>query len=563
MSDNKNKEESNLFEGENVDLTSPATIVPIDETDPAVLGNNIPTEGISRVTIGSFVEDGEKATINTASPLLQNERAVDSVLPVEEPATIEPEEEIEVDVEPADDVDVEEDINVDEDGNPVSDGLDAFRSELRAAVDGDYDGDPAPVNEEEDEGEPVDAIPVESIPTEAVKLDDSVNEHKWSPIVEKDIPIEEEMITEEEEEKPVDLEAEEDDAEYKEFLNDLTDKLHLPATTVDLSDFSVGKPISASSVLSTMNSGKSIDSSDWALHSTGIPITMRKFTGVELKNLQAVSTGRRNRQNAVFERWNLIYEHDANPYKPDNVQDWARCINANDEQDIFFAVYDATFHNANHIPYTCDDPKCGHAFISEHIPTYKMVKFEPEEYEKEFYHIRTKGPSKMEAKANASKRVVPISKDFAIRTKQASIWDVNFMYRLVGEEFFNKYSDTIDVMGYIDELYQIDYANHQIKPISYKKDDDDDDAKLAVNVKNRIIVYNRIIKQLTPDEYGTIISLSKSDPEKGNISYVIPECTCPKCGKTIAETPLDGSPNHGTIEGQLFTRRPLAIIANI
>lgn len=563
MSD-KNKLESNLFEGENVDLTSPAKIVPIDETDPSILGDAIPTEDVSKITIGSFVEDGTQPvnspiTIgNTASPLLQNERAVDSVL-AEEPATIEPEDE----EEPVDEIEDEEEpvdeVDVDENGDPISDGLDAFRSELRAAV--------------EEEDEPVDVVDEDDAPPvdedteyDAAPVDEAEEEPADDTPVEDlsdEIPIEEEMVGDEPVEEPVDLAAEEDDEAYKEFLNDITDKLHLPATTVDLSDFSIGNPISASSVLSTMNSGKSIDSSDWALHNTGIPISMRKFTGVELKNLQAVSTGRRNRQNAVFERWNLIYEHDTNPYKPKDVQEWAKCINAKDEQDIFFAIYDATFHNANHIPYTCDDPKCGHAFISEHIPTSKMVKFEPAEYKTDFYEIMEKGPAKMEAKANASKRVVPISKDFAIRTKQASIWDLNFIFRLVGEEFFNKYSDTIDVIGYIDELYQIDYANHQIKPINYKKDKNKDDASLAVNVKNRIIVYNRIIKQLTPDEYGTIISLSKEDPDKGSVSYVLPECRCPKCGKVIEEIPLDGSPKHGTIEGQLFTRRPLAIIANI
>lgn len=380
---------------------------------------------------------------------------------------------------------------------------------------------------------------------------------------EDELSLEEEMVSGDEEntnEVKGDLEQQDDEEKYNEFVDDLTNKLGLAAKRIDISGFKVAPPVSASSVLASMNTGKNIDSSDWALSCTKQPISMRKFTGVELKNLQNASTGRRNKQNAATERLGILYEHDTNPNKPGTVEDWTKTISARDEQDIFFAVYDASFHNANHIPYTCDDVKCGHTFISEHIPTDRMWKFDNEEDEAEFLAIRELGPSSNMGPIGR-KQPVPISDKFAVAAKDASLWDLNFMYRLVGPEFVQKYQDTVDVIGYIDEMYTINLEAGTISPINYTKKGTKE-ADLATNIKNRIIVYNRIIKQLSPDEYGALLSVTRNNTDGRKIKYVIPECTCPKCGKVISEKPLDGG-EYGTIEGQLFTRRPLAIIANI
>lgn len=583
MSENKVKEESNLFEGENVDLTSPAKIIPIDDSDPAVLGNAIPTEGISQIRINSYVDE----PTTTASPLLQQERPVDAILA---PETTEAKEDTQEEYAPEEVINssIEAEGEVDEDGHVLNDGLDGFRAELQEAIE-DTEEEAEPVEEDSEPAYsimgayPRDEESVEEAVTPLVKegpfenVDVKEEEikattapdpiKKEDAIEEEELSLEDEIAaelgTDNEDEEDIATDIEDDDQVYQDFLTDIGEKLHLPAKEIDISNFKIGNPISATSVLSTMNSGKSIDSSDWALHSTEIPITMRKFTGVELKNLQAVSTARRNRQNAIFERWNLIYEHDTNPNKPKDVQEWAKRINAKDENDIFFAVYDATFHNANHIPYTCKNPKCRHAFISEHIPTSKMVKFEPEEFRAEFESIRAQGPSDMKNRKVIKRGPIPISKNFAVTTKDASIWDINFMFRLVGEEFFNKYIDTIEVIGYIDDLFKINYQNGTVDPIQYKKDEGKDDANTAANVKNRIIIYNRIIKQLTPDEYGTLVSVTKEPDDANKVIYVLPECTCPKCGELIPERELNGSRENGTIEGQLFTRRPLAIIANI
>ena len=408
-------------------------------------------------------------------------------------------------------------------------------------------------------------IPV--IKNEQTEINESENVTVNEKIEEKsnddaELSLEDEMIGGEEDENVTgeDLEKQEDEEKYNEFVDDLTHKLGLAANRIDISGFKVAPPISASSVLASMNTGNNVDSSDWALSCTKQPISMRKFTGVELKNLQNASTGRRNRQNAATERLGILYEHDINPNKPDTVEDWSKTISARDEQDLFFAAYDASFHNANHIPYTCDDPKCGHTFISEHIPTNRMWKFDNREDEEEFLAIREQGPSTIKG-AIGRKAPVPISDKFAVAAKDASLWDLNFMYRLVGAEFVQKYQDTVDVIGYIDEMYSINIEAGTISPINYAKKGVKE-ADLATNIKNRIIVYNRIIKQLSPDEYGALLSVTRNNTDGRKIKYVIPECNCPKCGKLISEKPLDGG-EYGTIEGQLFTRRPLAIIANI
>lgn len=418
-----------------------------------------------------------------------------------------------------------------------------------------------PVDQEVEEGEAVDADEDAAEET-ANKVQPTIDSHttRFNP---NSIDLEDELIkdaNEDDEQAAIDLEEEENEKEFEELKEETTKAMNLAPSRIDLSQFTEKPPISASSVIKSMVSGKATDSTDWVLSNSKMPITMRKFTGVELKALAAYSTNRRSRVNSIYERFQMIYDHDMNPYKPKKLEDWAKTISASDEEDIYFAIYDATFHNANHIPYVCDNPDCQHPFISKHIPTSEMVKIS-DEFKEEFEAIRNQGPSATPNRLH-SKKLVPISDHFAIAVKDASLYDVNFIYRLVGPDFYRKYKDTMDVIGYIEDIYYIDVEKKTKQKIACKEGKPSDTVK---NIKNRIISYNRIITELSSDQLSLIMNAAVSDDEtpKRKVRYVLPQAVCPKCGKVIKETPLDGVDDNPTMEAQLFTRQPLAQMTNI
>lgn len=352
-----------------------------------------------------------------------------------------------------------------------------------------------------------------------------------------------------------DLSEEEMEKEMEAFTKQVSEAFDLAPNHINLSGFKVGAPVSAKSVLASLPNTN--DSSDWALSTSGIPISMRKFTGTELRDLASYASGRRNRLNTVTERYKMLYDHDTNPYKPDTVEAWAKTINATDNDDMYFCVYDATFHNANHIPYNCS---CGHSWISDHIPTSEMVRFEDPEFEKEFMEIREKGHYKGEFR-RITKKVVPVTDQIAVGIKNADLYDINFVYRLVGETFYEKYKDTLQLFPFIDEFYYINQATGTLQPIA--TEDRSKQGDLARNVKNRVIIFNRFIKSLDTDAYNVLIAAAgkPTDENEKKVSYVIPSAVCPKCGKVIEEVKLDGTDGN-SMENQLFTRRPLALIVN-
>jgi hypothetical protein len=388
---------------------------------------------------------------------------------------------------------------------------------------------------------PTDPEPIETVSANAESADDDLDK-------ELEEATNETEVTE-------DLSQEELDKEMEELAKQASETFDLAPNHIDLTGFKIGAPVSAKSVLASMPS--TADSSDWALATSGTPISMRKFNGTELRDLASYASGRRNRQNTITERYKMLYDHDTNPYKPDSVEAWAKTINAADNDDLYFCVYDATFHNANHIPYSCE---CGHSWISPHIPTSEMVKFDDPEFEAEFMAIRERGHYKGEFR-KVSKKIVPVTDHIAVGVKNADLYDINFVYRLVGQDFYTKYQDTLQIFPFIDEFYNIDLKNGRLQPIS--TDPRNKEGDLAKSIKNRVIIFNRIIKSLNPDEYNVLIAAAGKPVEgvERKISYVIPATTCPKCGKVIEEVPLDGEGGN-SMENQLFTRRPLALIVN-
>ena len=354
-----------------------------------------------------------------------------------------------------------------------------------------------------------------------------------------------------------DLSAEEDEKEREEFLAEVKKTFALPPQTIDLSDFSDKPPVSASSVLSALTTNGAEAASDWALWNSKMPITLRKFSGLDLKNMSDAAGGRRNNVNALYEKMRYIYDHDMNPNKPDTLEGWAKSIASTDINDIWFTVYDAAFHNSNHIPCVCEH--CNHSFISEHIPTIDMVKFPDEKFKEEFLALRNSTPRKAK-RYNPKSKIIPITDSIAVAVKPADMYDYGFIIRLVGEEFYSKYREVIDILPNIEDFYHIDLKAKTKQRINVAERESVKGDSIK-DIKNRIIVFNRIIKSLDSDQYSLLVgyaaTASASEENEKRLSYEIPEIPCPKCGKNLAARPLDES--YG-LEQLVFERRPLALI---
>ena len=354
-----------------------------------------------------------------------------------------------------------------------------------------------------------------------------------------------------------DLSAEEDEKEREEFLAEVKKTFALPPQMIDLSDFSDKPPVSASSVLSALTTNGAEAASDWALWNSKMPITLRKFSGLDLKNMSDAASGRRNNVNALYEKMRYIYDHDMNPNKPDTLEGWAKSIASTDINDIWFTVYDAAFHNSNHIPCVCEH--CNHSFISEHIPTIDMVKFPDEKFKEEFLALRNSAP-RAAKRYNPKSKIIPITDSIAVAVKPADMYDYGFIIRLVGEEFYSKYREVIDILPNIEDFYHIDLKAKTKQRINVAERESVKGDSIK-DIKNRIIVFNRIIKSLDSDQYSLLVgyaaTASASDENEKRLSYEIPEIPCPKCGKNLAARPLDES--YG-LEQLVFERRPLALI---
>ena len=358
------------------------------------------------------------------------------------------------------------------------------------------------------------------------------------------------------EDDSTDLNEEEEKKEMEEFVAESKKAFGLAPDTIDLSGFTEAPPVSATSVLSSLTTGKAQAASDWALWDSKMPLTLSKFTGLDLKNLNDASGGRRNSVNTLYERMRIIYDHDMNPNKPNTVEGWAKTIATTDVDDLWFAVYDAAFHNANHIPCVCE--KCSHSFISQHIPVEDMIKYPDDDFKQEFLALRNSAPKKT-SRYNPGSKLIPITNEIAVSVKPADMYDFGFIIRLIGEDFYRKYKDVVDILPNIEDFYHINLENRTKQRISTapRKSAQGDSIK---EIKNRVIIYNRIIKELDSDQFALLIMYSSkesvTDEDSKHITYEIPEITCPKCGAPIPARSLNG----GGVEQLVFDRRPLAAI---
>lgn len=350
----------------------------------------------------------------------------------------------------------------------------------------------------------------------------------------------------EEEDSP---EPEDDSAEILKKLKDLaTERLKPVSKRLDISSFTVIKqPISNTKEFNV----NPIKAAKWVLMNQEATVMMKEFTGAELERLREFTQDGVNSVSSITKRYKLIYDHIDSP-KPASFETWLKTTPFSDEDNYFFAIYIASFKGANYIPRDCSDQtSCKETWLTEDVDIMDMVKFDDEDAKKKFARIYQAEDSSMTKAGLYVSERVPLSNTVAASFREPSIY-TRIELASLDAEFREKYSAIMEFIPYIDSLYLINQEEGTLTPVGYKSFANNN----IKTTKSKIQQFAKVLSTLSIDEFGTIRPFVNEIATRSNgISYIIPECTCPKCGKVVEEVST-------TAEEMLFTRYQLGALVN-
>ena len=326
-----------------------------------------------------------------------------------------------------------------------------------------------------------------------------------------------------------------------------TERLKPVSKRLDISSFTVvKKPISNTAQFNI----NPVKAAKWVLMNQQATVIMREFTGAELERLREF-TQDGNSVSSLTKRYRLIYDHIDSP-KPASFETWLKSTPFSDEDNYFFAVYIASFKGANYLPRDCSDQtSCKETWLTEDINIMDMVKFESNEAKDKFTKIYQEEDSSTTKSGLYVSEVVPLSETVAVAFREPSIY-TRIELSSLDQEFREKYQAILEFIPYIDSLYLINQAEGTLTPVGYKLFADNN----IRTTKSKIQQFAKVLSTLSIDEFGTIRPFINSIATRTNgISYIFPECTCPKCGAKVDEVST-------TAEELLFTRYQLGALVN-
>lgn len=329
----------------------------------------------------------------------------------------------------------------------------------------------------------------------------------------------------------------------------LIEKTNPVKKKLDITGFTVvNRPISLNNSLANV---KELGSKRWVLMNTGIPFVMTEFKGDELEELARISRSRSD--SAALDTFTMLYNHVASR-KPATVQDWMKVISYYDVDHLYMGIYNVCFSDVNYLPYNCVDTKvCKNVWLADFQSVEQMCVFENDEIKKKFYEI-LEGNTNSDAAVLYVSEIIPVSEKYAFALKEPSVYSMTLGNVVHDQEFYTKYKQVIDILPWIDNIYDIDREAGQLRPVGFKEYPNNEQKTL----KAKIITYANIIRRaLASDEYTDLITLIAAIDKRGkSLSYCIPETTCPKCKKLF---PKEESSAYSLV----FTRHRLGAIKNI
>lgn len=347
--------------------------------------------------------------------------------------------------------------------------------------------------------------------------------------------------------KTSETELKEDEKKAEELKADIREKIVPINNVLDLSKYKINsKPVSVSKIMSK----QPVESGfDWVLHSAEKHIVMSAFHGTEIDKLAAGDPSRRRAASLseYVEMFQTIYDHIKCVDKPSTMEAWAKTIYFDDLDDLYFNIYGASFARSNFLPFNCS--KCKRAFM-EQIDIYDMVKYANDEIKEKINAILKAEPS---AGNTIEVTIKQISDNYAVSYRRPTIYNVIFENAVIDDKFRRKYSNLLQLLAYIDNIYYINPEDQSLNPINTRPDS----KSLTKTVKRRIAIYNEIFKTFTSDQFWAMMLDINQIATKGanDVTYRVPEVKCKYCGETIEgfeEDPLN----------ILFTRHQLVALLN-
>jgi len=248
--------------------------------------------------------------------------------------------------------------------------------------------------------------------------------------------------------------------------------------------------------------------------------------------------------------YTIIYDHIIDSNKPP-LDIWLKGISFYDIPQIYFTAYKACFEGSNSIPYACGKPECKHVFMNDY-EIKQMVKYKNDTIKKLVEDILTNNTNS-ENPDDYEAELVQVSDNYVFAFREPTIWNIIFENAVLDEKFTDKYSDFLAIMTYIDCVYYINRETNQLEPIQVE----DDINNVLKTVKSRVVKYSEVFKSLSSDQFQFLQAyIKKINDRHDEISYILPEATCPKCKTVIKEQVMEP-------DQLLFTRHQLAAIANI
>lgn len=344
----------------------------------------------------------------------------------------------------------------------------------------------------------------------------------------------------------VEVESQDEDEDDVEALRSLVSKKIIPvAKKLDLSTFTVAKQgTTSNNILET----KEAAIAKWVLPATGIVILLREISGANLENIRTM-LGRRPAD--VRGTLKIIFDHIVSP-KPDSFEVWLKSIAFADYDHLFMAIYIAAFAEANYLPIDCNNDTCGKPYLTDDIQIMDMVKFKDDASEAKFTELYNAEP--VNPKGLYTTAISPISERFAIAFKEPDLYSVLIESQYFSDADNRKYQQTISTMPYIDNIYFIDMATHQLIPVEYKVTVNNGSKTAHAKLKR----YDQILNTFSVDENAIISAYTQKINERVDwFSYRIPETTCPNCGH------VNPAVEDQTAASLVFLRNRLGVLATI
>ena len=335
---------------------------------------------------------------------------------------------------------------------------------------------------------------------------------------------------------------------YKQSLDDIK----VTKDPIDFSTFKVRKnPISASTILNTINNDRTVKMADWVLLETKKNVRFSECSGPELDALSK-TINNSNAINGVIASLQLIYNHIVDANKP-KFEAWTKTVRTEDIESLYFGLYKACYGDANFLGRTCDTKEHGGCGKTSFIKTdiNDMVKFDNDDVKNEFDKLFIRDTTTDSAEMKS--KLIAASDDIAISYSEPTLYNTFIQFSTLPANITDKYSNLLNSMAYIDGFYKICKDTNELVPIAIKTYPNN----LNKTILTKLKVYSALLKTLTNDQYNILTSKLANLIKEPRMHYIYPETTCPECGKTFEEKDIE------SMLQLLFTRAQLATIKSL